>query len=201
MLFGYSRGIKNMDISYTEFQPGGSFQTDKDSWTLFPAASGGTEPFLSCSCSPVRSQLAQIRAGHGLLSSLVGLELALDMQNHQAVVTVILIDCHTLGTQQDRDSDLIYLSEVALRWTHARTIFHFSGPSRAPLLFCVASPTPSSLLPLGAAAPPSHPCAIPYLQQVCPSFLHVDVSRGSPSVWEELYKWVSNWGHWRQLMQ
>lgn len=70
---------------------------DKDSWPLFPAASGGTEPFLSCSCSPVRSQLAQIRAGHRLLSSLVGLELALDMQNHQAVVTVILIDCHTLG--------------------------------------------------------------------------------------------------------
>jgi len=25
MLFGYSRGIKHLDISYNEFQPGGSF--------------------------------------------------------------------------------------------------------------------------------------------------------------------------------
>lgn len=59
------------------------------------------------------------------------------MQNHRAVVTVILTECCTLGTQQHQDSNLIYLSEVALWWTHARTIFHFSQQSRAPLLFCV----------------------------------------------------------------
>lgn len=74
----------------------------------FPAASGGPQQVLSCSCST--GQLAQVRAGPGLFS-LVGLGLALDMQNHQAVVTVILTDCCTPGTLQDWDSDLIYLSE------------------------------------------------------------------------------------------
>lgn len=49
-----------------------------------------------------------------LLSSLLGPGLALDILKHQAVVTVILTDSGNLGTEQDRDSDLIYLSEVAL---------------------------------------------------------------------------------------
>lgn len=80
---------------------GASRQSDNHSWTLFLAASGGTEPFLSSSCSPARSRLAQIRAGPRLLSSLVGGGLALDMQNHQAVVTLTLKGICSLGTQQD----------------------------------------------------------------------------------------------------
>lgn len=186
MLFCYSRGLEDLN---TEFQHEGSFQTVSQPWlntSLLP---------LGGRASPKQhNQLAQVRAGPGLLSSLLGLGLALVMQNHQAVVTVILADCCSRGTQQDWDSDLIYLSEVEQRWTHARTIFHFCQQSRAPFMFPV-SPAPllgpSCLLELLH----SHPCASPYLQQLCPTWMSLEVS---PQTWEELHKWVSNWGHGRQ---
>lgn len=177
MLSCYSGGITDLNTGYSEFQPEGSFQTDWHSWTL-PCCLWGAP--ASPELLLQHRQLAQVRAGSGLLPSLVGLGLALDMQNHQPVLTVILTDCCTPGTQQDRDSDLIYLSEVVQRWTHARTIFHFSWQSRTPFMFPVLPAPllgPSCLLLLLH----SHPCASPYLQQVCPAFLHMDVSWGIPS--------------------
>lgn len=99
-------------------------------------------------------QLAQVRAGPGLLCSLVGLGLALDMQNHQAVVTVILTDYCIPGTQQDWDSDLIYLSEH--RDEHVPEQF-FTSPGSQGNTSCSLCCQPLSQVPLAAAALP-HLC-------------------------------------------
>lgn len=131
MFFSYPRGIKDLDIGYNEFQPKEIFQTVRqpqlDHSSLLPLE--GSRHFWAAGAGQ-----RAVRPGCSHL--LGGLGLILDTQNHQVAVTVVLTGCCYLSTQQDWDSDLIYLSGVSLRWTHARTIFHF-WQSRAPLLFSV----------------------------------------------------------------
>lgn len=202
MLFGYSRGIKDPDTGYTEFQPERELPERQPLLDTLPCCLWGD---WAVSKLLVQSSVQSPSS---------------DQSRTQAALTFGGTRACT-GRAKPPDGCYCHPGRLPYPWHPAgsRLLFNLlkwscyevnlcedtfsllpAAKGTSPVL-SVASPSPSSFLPLGAAASPSHSCAKSYLQWVCPLFLRVDVSWDTPAVWEELHKWVSNWGLWRQTMQ
>lgn len=154
MLFCYSRGIKDLHTGYAEFQPEGRKQYDNHSWILpcclwrAPASPELLLQYGSAGTGQSRTWAVLFggtRACTGHAKPPGSCHCHLDRLLHSWHPA-------RLG---------LWFNLLKWRWTHARTIFHFSWQSRASFMFPVL-PVPL----LGPSCPllllHSHPSANPY---------------------------------------